>query len=389
MKIPLKYTFRSLFTRRLTTAITITGIMLVVFVFAAVLMMANGVQRTLKATGDDRNVLVARKAANGEISSLIPTETMNIILSLPQVARGSDDRPVASGDVVVVINLDKISGGLSNVAVRGVAEKGLELRPQVKIVEGRMFSWGAREIIVGSAVAKRFKGAQIGSEIRFGGDQWKIVGLFNTGGSGFDSEMWADAAQLQDAFRRGGTFSTVTFRIREGFDFESVRRAFEDDNRLQQFEPKTERRFFEEQSETMATFIRILGIFITVVFSFGAIIGAAVTMFAAVANRTVEVGTMRALGFRRRSVLASFLAESLMLSLTGGLIGVLLASVLQFFSVSTLNFGSFSELEFSFALSPTIVIASLLFALGMGMVGGFAPAVRAARLKIVTALRER
>ena len=389
MKIPLKYTFRSLLTRRLTTAITVVGITLVVFVFAAVLMMANGVQRTLKATGDDRNVLVARKAANGEISSLIPSETMNIILSLPQVARGSDDRPVASGDVVVVINLDKISGGLSNVAVRGVAEKGLDLRPMVKVVEGRMFTWGAREIIVGASIAKRFKGAQIGSEIRFGGDQWRIVGLFNTGGSGFDSEMWVDAAQLQDAFRREGTFSTVTFRLGEGQDFESVRRAFDDDNRLQQFEPKTERRFFEEQSETMAVFIRILGIFITVVFSFGATIGAAVTMFAAVANRTVEVGTMRALGFRRRSVLASFMAESLALSLSGGLIGVLLASLLQFFSVSTLNFGSFSELEFSFALSPTIIIASLLFALGMGMVGGFAPAVIAARLKIVNALRDR
>ena len=242
---------------------------------------------------------------------------------------------------------------------------------------------------MGASIAKRFKGAQIGSEIRFGGDQWRIVGLFNTGGSGFDSEMWVDAAQLQDAFRREGTFSTVTFRLGEGQDFESVRRAFDDDNRLQQFEPKTERRFFEEQSETMAVFIRILGIFITVVFSFGATIGAAVTMFAAVANRTVEVGTMRALGFRRRSVLASFMAESLALSLSGGLIGVLLASLLQFFSVSTLNFGSFSELEFSFALSPTIIIASLLFALGMGMVGGFAPAVIAARLKIVNALRDR
>jgi putative ABC transport system permease protein len=389
MRIPFKYTFRSLFTRRLTTAITVVGITLVVFVFAAVLMMANGIRRTLVSTGDERNVLVARKGSNGEISSIIPSETANIILALPQVARDVDGRAIASGDAVVIINLDRFGGGQSNLAVRGVSSKAFELRPQVKLREGRMLTWGAREIIVGAAVAKRFRGAQIGSEIKFGGDQWRIVGLFETDGSGFDSEMWVDAQQLQDAFRRGGSYSTVTFRLSEGQTIESVRRTFSEDNRLQQFEPKTERSFFEEESEMMATFIRILGIFVTVIFSFGAVIGATITMYAAVANRTVELGTMRALGFRRRSVLISFMAESLLIALAGGLLGVVLASFLQFFSVSTLNFGSFSELEFSFALSPSIIIASLVFSLSMGLVGGFAPAVRASRLNIVNALRER
>ena len=247
---------------------------------------------------------------------------------------------------------------------------------------------GAREIIVGTSIASRFKGANIGDELKFAGDQWRIVGRFDTEGSGFDSEMWADAAQLQDAFRRGGSYSTVTFRLADGQEFDAVSRAFREDNRLQQFEPKIERRFFEEQSEFMALFIKILGIFITVIFSFGATIGATITMFAAVSNRTVEVGTMRALGFKRRSVLAAFLIESLLLAFLGGLIGVFLASFLQFFSVSTLNFGSFSELEFSFALTPSTAISSMMFSLVMGLVGGFAPAVRASRLKIVNALRE-
>jgi ABC-type lipoprotein release transport system permease subunit len=388
MKIPFKYVRRNFVARRLTTAITIAGISLVVFVFSAVLMMAYGVQKTLIATGSDDNVLVARKAANGEISSIIPSETANIIKSLPQIARAPDDSPIASGEVVVVINLPKISeGGISNVTVRGVSPPAFQLRPQVKIVAGRMFAWGAREVIVGSAVAKRIEGAQIGKEVKFVGNQWRIVGMFETGGSGFDSEMWGDVAQIHDAFRRSGSFSTLTFRLQRRDQFDPLRAEFERDNRLQEFEPKIEKRFFEEQSELLATFIRILGIFVTLIFSAGATIGAMITMYAAVANRTAEVGTLRALGFRRRSVLGAFLVESLLIAVTGGAIGLFLASTLQFFRVSTLNFGSFSELEFAFALSPQIVIASLAFAMLMGVLGGFLPSVRASRLNIVNALR--
>jgi putative ABC transport system permease protein len=386
MKIPLKYVIRNLGTRRLTTGITVLGVTLVVFVFSAVLMMAYGVQKTLVATGSDENVLVARKAANGEISSIIDRETAAVILTLPHVAKTPEGRPIVSGEPVVVINLDKIDGGLSNVTVRGVSPQAFTLRPQVKLKQGRMFKSGARELITGVAIEKRFAGSKIGDIVRFAGNNWTVVGLFDSDGSGFDSEMWGDADQLLDAFNRNA-FSTMTFKLDRPESFKEFAAAFDKEPRLQQFEPKIEKLFFEEQSELMAGFIRILGIFITVIFSAGATIGAMITMYAAVANRTVEVGTLRALGFRRRSVLAAFLTESLMLSLIGGLAGLFLASFLQFFSISTLNFGSFAELAFSFALSPTIVVSSLLFAMLMGLIGGFLPSVRAARLNIVNALR--
>jgi len=387
MKIPLKYIVRNLGTRKLTTGITVLGIALVVFVFAAVLMMAYGVQKTLVATGSDENVIIARKAANGEISSIIDRVTADIIMTLPNIAKTSDGKPLASGEPVVVINLEKFGvGGLSNVTVRGVSPQAFTLRPQVKLKNGRMFKTGARELIAGTAIESRFAGAKIGDIVRFAGDNWTVVGTFDSDGSGFDSEMWGDANQLLGAFNRNA-FSTLTLRLERPEAFNEFAAAFEKDQRLQQFEAKIERRFFEEQSELMAGFIRILGIFVTVIFSAGATIGATITMYAAVANRTVEVGTLRALGFRRRSVLAAFLTESLVLSLVGGFVGLFFASFLQLFSISTLNFSSFAELAFSFALSPSIVISSLLFALAMGLIGGFLPSVRAARLNIVSALR--
>lgn len=389
MKIPFKYILRNLFTRRLTTAITVIGVALVVFVFVAVLMMANGIRQTLVATGSDDNVLVARKAANGEISSIIMNTTYGIMASLPQVARDAEGKPIASGDIVVVINLEKLGteGGMSNVTVRGVSRPAFQLRPQVEVVEGRMFNWGAREVIVGSSIARRFQGAQVGNMIKFGGDEWSIVGRFETGGNAFNSEMWGDVGQLQDAFSREGAYSTVTFQLSSPEQLDAVKAAFEADNRLQEFDVKTERQFYADQSEFMSVFLSVLGIFITVFFSVGAMIGAMITMYAAVANRTTEIGTLRALGFRRRSVLTAFLVESLVISLIGAAIGLFLASFLEFLQVSTLNFGSFSELEFSFALSPDIVFWALVFSVFMGFVGGFLPSIRAARLNIVTALR--
>jgi len=249
-----------------------------------------------------------------------------------------------------------------------------------------MFRWGAREVIAGAGITNRFVGAQIGEKVKFGGNIWTVVGIFDSEGSGFDSELWGDLNQIADAFRRS-SFSTVTARLKNPDDFAAVLAAFEGDNRLQYFAPKREKQFFAEQSEMMATFIRILGIFITVIFSTGAMIGAMITMYGSVANRTVEIGTMRALGFYRRSIMLAFLIESIVLSVGGGAVGVGLASILQFFTISTLNLGSFSELAFSFALSPQIIAQSLGFSLLMGLLGGFLPSLRAARLNIIQALR--
>ncbi len=387
MKIPLKYTLRNFKTRKLTTGITVSGITLVVFVFAAVLMMAYGIKKTMKATGSPDNVMIFRKAATAEISSIIGPDVQNIIKTLPHIAKASDGTPIISFEPVVVINLDKIGGGLSNITLRGVSPTINQLRPQMKIIQGRMFNWGMREMIVGEAITKTFQGAQVGSYVKFAGDNWKIVGVFSTDGSGFDSELWGDALQLLNAFNRGTTVSTVTLKLDDPANFDNFKKTFESDKRLQQFEPQIEQNYFESQSEIMATFIKILGIFITIIFSCGAIIGAMITMYSAVANRTVEIGTLRSLGFSRRSILSAFLIESLLISLIGGAIGLFIASFLQFFTVSTLNYGSFAELTFSFAVSPSIIITSLIFAGIMGFVGGFLPSVRAARMNIVNALR--
>ena len=388
MAVPLKYSLRSFTSRRLTTFITVAGIALVVFVFAAVLMMAFGVQKTLVSTGSDDNVKVVRKGSNGEISSIIDGETQNVISTLPYIAKTPDGKPIISYEPVVIINLNKISGGLSNVTVRGVSPISPKLRPQVKIIQGKMFNPSLRELIVGKSIAKNFEDAQLGKSIKFANNEWKIVGVFSTEGSGFDSEIWGDALQLLDAFNRGNTVSSITLKLDNSEDYGKFKKAFELDRRLKQFEPKIETQYFEEQSEFLANFIRILGIFITIIFSAGATIGAMITMYAAVANRTVEVGTMRALGFSRRSILIVFLSESILISIAGGLAGIFLAFFLQFFSISTLNFDSFAELTFSFALSPSIIISSLIFAVMMGLIGGFLPSIRAARLKIVNALRE-
>lgn len=387
MKIPFKYTIKNFTSRKLTTYITILGIALVVLVFTSVLMMRDGFEKALVVTGLKDNVIILRKSANGEISSLVDGETQDVIGTLQHIAVDKNGKQIISNEPVVIINLEKVSGGMSNITVRGVSDMVLELRPQVKIVEGRMFNFGLRELIVGSGVTGKFKGAAIGDEVKFAGDNWKIVGTFESGGSGFDSEMWGDAKALLNAFNRGNTVSSVTLKLDDVENFATFKKAFEFDKRLQQFEAKVEQQFFEEQSEFMKIFLSILAYVILFWFGLGAIIGGMITMYAAVANRTIEVGTLRALGFQRSSILLAFLFESLIIAISGGLIGIFLASFLQFFNISTLNFQSFSELAFSFNLSSGIVITSLIFSIAMGIFGGFLPSLRAARLKIVDALR--
>lgn len=387
MAIPFKYTTRSFMTRKLTTFITIAGIALVVFVFAAVLMMAYGVEKTLVATGSPDNIKVVRKSSQGEISSIIEGETVNLIRTLPHIATSADGKQIMSAEPSVIINLLIKSGGMSNISVRGVSQEVNLLRPNVKITQGRMFNPSLRELVAGKAVNKKFAGADIGSKIKFAGDYWTVVGIFEDDGSGFESEMWGDSNQLLNAFNRGSAVSTITIKLDDMKNFEQFKRAMATDKRLLQYEAMTEQRFFEMQSEALAIFIRILGTFITIIFSFGATIGATITMYSAVANRTVEIGTMRSLGFSRRSILTVFMAESMMIALIAAAVGIALASLLQFFSISTLNWNSFSDLTFSFALNPSIIISCFVFAVFMGLLGGFLPSARAARLNIVNALR--
>ncbi len=387
MKIPFSYTWRSLWARRLTTSLTLGGIALVVFVFASVLMLSHGVEQTMIDTGSDDNAIVLRRSANSELVSQIDRDAANVIRTNPGVATGADGKPVVSTEVVVIINLLlKDADGMGNITVRGVSPGALALRPQVKIVEGQMFRFGSREIIVGSSIARRYRGAGIGEQIRFGDAMWTVVGHFDADGSGFESEIWGDVEQLMPSFGRP-VFSSMTLKLRNAGDFDAVKKQIEADPRTQYAELKREKDYYSEQSKLMSDFIKILGLIVTIIFSVGAVIGAMITMYAAVANRTVEIGTLRALGFRRRSVLAAFLVESVFLSLIGGAAGVALASVMSFVRIATVNFGTFSELAFGFTLSPSIVVSAMVFSTLMGIAGGFLPAVRASRLNILAALR--
>ena len=386
MKIPFSYSLRNLWARRLTTALTAAGLALVVFVFATVLMLEQGLRSTLVATGAYDNVLVIRRSAGTEVQSAIDRMQAGVVESQPEVSLGVDGQPLVSKEVLVLISLPKrASGSPSNVVIRGATERGLVLRPQVHITQGRIWRPGSSEIVVGRSIAERFEGVAIGQQLRFGMRDWTVVGIFDAGKSGFDSEIWGDADQMMQAFRRVN-FSSMVMRLNDPTAFEALKSRLEADPRLT-VEAKREKVFYEEQSEALARFIRYLGITLSIIFSVGAVIGAMITMYASVAARTAEIGTLRALGFQRGSILAAFLTEALLLGAVGGAVGVAMASSMQLITVSTVNWQSFSELAFSFDLTPQIVASAMAFAIGMGLLGGVLPAAQAARMKIVDSLR--
>ncbi|HNQ01126.1 MAG TPA: ABC transporter permease [Syntrophales bacterium] len=386
MKVPVSYSFRNLWTRRLTTVLTAAGMSLVVFVFAAILMLAEGLQKTLVETGSWDNVVLIRKGSQSEVQSGIERLQASILETQPEVAVGEGGRRVFAKEVVVLISLPKRDTDKpSNVTIRGIGGQSLAMRPQVRLTEGRLPRPGSAEILAGQSVARRFAGAGIGETLRFGMRDWTVVGVFDAGSTGFSSEIWGDADQLMQTFRRQA-YSSLIVKLSDPSAFEAFKARVESDPRLT-VEAKRETRFYADQSEVMAKFLRILGTSLTIIFSLGAVIGAMITMYAAVANRTAEIGTLRALGFQRRSILGAFLVESLLLGLIGGAAGLFCASFLQLFTISTLNFQTFSELAFSFTLSAEIVWQALLFSIVMGFVGGVLPALRASRMKIVDALR--
>jgi len=386
MAIPFYYSFRNLWTRRLTTVLTASGMALVVFVFAATLMLAAGLRKTLIATGSTDNMVVIRKASQSEVQSGVDRGQAALVATQPEIAVGTDGRLLLAKEMVVLISLPKRGTDKpSNVVIRGISQESLALRPQVRLIEGHMPRPGSLEVIAGQSVAKRFKGGGINETLRFGMRDWTVVGTFDAGATGFSSEIWGDVDQLMQAFRRP-VYSSVLFRLRDAAEIPKVKERLETDPRLT-VEAKRETKYYSDQSEMMATFLRIMGMTLTLIFSLGAVIGAMITMYAAVANRTAEIGTLRALGFRRRSIMAAFLMESLLLGLVGGVMGLFFSSFLQLFTVSTVNWQTFSELAFSFALTPDIVTRSLVFSFIMGFVGGVLPAFRAARMNIVEALR--
>lgn len=386
MAVPLAYSWKNLWVRKLTTALTAAGMALVVYVFATVMMLTEGLEQTLVATGSDDNIMVIRRGSETEVQSSIEREQAAIIISQPEIAIDSEGERVASKETLVLMALPKKGTGKpSNVTIRGVSNEGLKLRPRIRLVGGRLFRAGSSEVIVGTKIAMEFSGARLGDRLRFGLREWTIVGLFDAGNTAFASEVWGDGDQLMQAFRRE-SYSSVIAKLSDQREFDAVRRRLETDPRLM-VEVKTEPRFYADQSEMLASFLKILGLSLSVIFSLGAIIGAVITMYGAVANRTREIGTLRALGFRRASILFAFLMESMFLGLLGGVFGIAIASLMQFVTISTMNWQTFSELAFTFTMTLGIGVKSVVFSLVMGLLGGVLPASRAARLDIIESLR--
>jgi ABC-type lipoprotein release transport system permease subunit len=386
MAIPIAYNVRHIRQRPISTLATALGVALVVAIFIGGLALANGFRAALVATGSPDNAVVLRKGADSELSSGISRQAANIIRGIPDVQIGPDGHPLVSPEVYVNTNLPRVGqAGSSNVSVRGIDPGSLALRSQVKIVEGRMFTPGTAEVIVGRRIARRFAHCAIGDKLRFSSRDVTVVGHFTAGGSAFESEIWGDNAVLMPLFR-GDVFQSVTFRMRDPKRFDAVKATLEKDPRLG-VDVHRERDFYADQSSTLTNLLRIAGLFIAIIMAIGAIFSAMNTMYAAVGSRTREIAVLLTLGFTPGSVMASFLIESVLLALLGGTIGCLLALPINGLTTSTTNFSSFSEVAFAFRVTPVAMAFGLIFAVLMGIAGGILPAWRASRQRLATSLR--
>jgi ABC-type antimicrobial peptide transport system permease subunit len=384
MALPVAYSYNNLLARKVTTALGAGGIALVVLIFMAVLMLAHGLETTLKSTGSPENAIILRSGANAELVSSVDREAAAIIKTQAEVATGPDGSPIAGSEMNVIVNIPRRRDGQpSNVLVRGVAPESVQMRP-IEIVEGRMWRPGLSEVIAGSLISEKYRGCGIGESVKMGGREWTVVGIFEAGGTGFESEIWGDVEQVMAAINRS-TFSSVTVRLKDPSTLGALKERLESDKRLN-VQVKSELEFYEEQSAQTAAFIYFMGLFITVVFSIAAILAAMLTMLATISHRTAEIGTLRALGYPRRSILMAFVLESTLLGLAGGVAGVLPGFFLTQVSFSTTNWVSFSEVAWKLSLSPRIVLWSFVFAGIMGLLGGLLPAFRASRIPITDAL---
>jgi len=381
------YNLRSMIVRKGTAAMTAGGIAMVVAVFVMTLAIAQGFRATLVASGSPGNAIVLRKSSTAETTSAVMRPDLPIVESLPQVARGSDGRPLSSAELLTIIALPRQTDNQpANVPVRGVGPRAFDVRETLKFVEGRRFAPGTREINVGRLAVGRFKGLTLGSDVKFGSTIWKVIGVFTADDAAFESEIWGDIDLMMPAFQRNG-YQSMTVKLADPSMFDSFKAAVEADPRLY-LQPKREQDYYAEQSQAMTTVIRVFGTFVTLILSIGAMFGAMNTMYAAVAYRTREIGTLRALGFSRFRIVTAFLAESIALAVVGGIIGCILALPVHGLSTGTTNFSSFTEVAFKFRITPALMVGGLIFSAVMGAVGGLLPAIRAARIPVARALRE-
>jgi putative ABC transport system permease protein len=387
MAIPLSYNLRNLVVRKTTTIMTAAGIAMTVAVLLAILGLVSGLQSAFASTGDPLHVLVMRKGGNAELTSLLTQQQFQIVKNFPGIATGRDGQPLASLEIVTVINLpnaDNPNG--MNITVRGLSTRGTTEMRKLKLIAGRWFQPGQREVTVGKATAKRYPNAQLGRQLRFGKGLWTVVGIMDSGGGAVDSEIFGDGAQVASDFNRPDTYSSALLQATDEVTAAALKKSLEDDRRLN-VTVMSEKEYYEAQTIS-AQPVKFLGIFVCIIMAIGSCFAAMNTMYAAVARRAKEVGTLRILGFTRGSITLSFLIESLLLSLLGGLLACVITLPLNGVTTGMGNFITFSETSFNFRVGPEVMAIGIVFSLILGAIGGFLPARHAAKKEILTALRD-
>jgi len=388
MALPISYNVRNLIVRWKVTFLAIFGIGLVVTVFVVLLAMASGFRIALRATGVPENGVVVQRGSNSELTSFFSREQADFVIVDSRVARGDGGQPLASPEIVIVANFPRrVDGGPTNVTIRGVSQRAFQVRRGIAIRQGRTFKPGLNEVIVGERIHDRIRGFDLGSKIMIQRRAWEVVGVFAADGSAFESEVWGDLDVMGPAFQRGGGQNSLTVRLSDPAKLEGFDRDLQANPQMQ-VRMVQERKYYEDQAGPVAASLLALAGFVSIVMGIGAVFGAMNTMYAIVAARTREIGTLRALGFRRLSILSSFLLESVFLAIVGGVVGCLLAYPMNGFTTATGNTAGFSELAFAFKITPDDLIVGMVFAIVMGFFGGLLPALRASRLPITVALRE-
>ncbi|MBA3440141.1 MAG: ABC transporter permease [Pyrinomonadaceae bacterium] len=385
MALPIRYNIRNLIVRKGTTLATAITIGLTVAVFLMVMALARGIDLTLASSGEPLNLIVLRNGSNSELVSDVTRENLSTLVYLDGVAR-EGDRPLAAPEMLTLIY--RARKGMSqgaNITIRGVGPESTKLRSGFNVVAGRMFQTGLAEAIVSKRIAERFQGMDIGDRFRVQGIDYSVVGLFDAGGKAFESEIWTDVNSLRSTMKRE-SYSSVLLRVKDWAALDSLAKRISDDQRLQ-LKAVTERSFYEEQQGTTSGLLKGLGVFVAFIMAVGAGFAGMNTMYAAVARRTTEIGTLRVLGFSRLSILTAFVLESVAIAVIGAGIGILLALPLNFVSTGTSNFATFSEIAFNFRVTPDLMLSALIFGVGIGLFGSLLPSIRASRFKIIDALR--
>jgi putative ABC transport system permease protein len=387
MAIPIRYNIRNLKLRKGLTIMTSLGIALTVTTAIFLMALLAGLDRAFVTSGDPQNVLVMRKGSQAELSGGFDASLFPTLKTLPGIAKDSHGEPMASGEWVVVIVLPRADGtGEVNVTVRGMMPDGLELRPKVKIIEGRWFNQGQREVVVSESIKKRFAHANIGDTLQFGKGPWTVVGVFDAGGSAYESEIWGDVNQMASDFDRQGGFASAYLRATDAVSADALKHRVGDDQRLK-LEGVLETEYYAKQTSSGAP-IKYIGWVVAIIMAIGSSFAAMNTMYAAVAYRSREIATLRVIGFSRPSILTSFVFESVLLSLLGAAVGIVLMLPFNGMTTGTSNAVTFSEIVFSLRMTPVVVGVAIAFAIVMGLFGGMAPAWHAARRDILSALRD-